>query len=160
VFGEAKMSSMSGHVSDRSTAYLGFSKFPCYCDEPADLWRSGTSENPGRLFLKCGMEKVSGVEVFGSALFLFFCFLPIIFFCLSILMFTQRCKYWFWEDEVSARSNRSQNVRKGLDSTNPSRLFSSSKVLQGIKDVQSELLLVRIVLIALVVAVGWIASRV
>jgi hypothetical protein len=151
---------MYAHVSDRSTAYLGFSKFPCYCDEPADLWRSGTSENPGRLFLKCGMEKVSGVEVFGSALFLFFCFLPIIFFCLSILMFTQRCKYWFWEDEVSARPIRRQNVRKELDSTNPSRLFSSSKVLQGIKDVQADLLLVCIALIALVVAVGWIASRV
>jgi hypothetical protein len=75
-------------------------------------------------------------------------------------MFTQRCKYWFWEDEVSARPIRRQNVRKELDSTNPSRLFSSSKVLQGIKDVQAELLLVRIVLIALVVAVGWIASRV
>lgn len=128
MFVEVKTSSMSANVSDRITSYLGFSKFTCYCDEPADLLRSGTSENPGRLFLKCGMEK--------------------------------RCKYWFWEDEVSARPIRRQNVRKELDSTNPSRLFSSSKVLQGIKDVQAELLLVRIALIALVVAVGWIASRV
>ena len=75
-------------------------------------------------------------------------------------MFTQKCKYWFWEDEVSARSSRRQDVRKELASANPSRLFSSSKVMQGIRDVQAELMVVRIALLALVVAVGWIASRV
>ncbi|KAM0878947.1 hypothetical protein ACQ4PT_034582 [Festuca glaucescens] len=119
---------MSASASESSTAYLCFSKFPCYCGESADLWRSGTSENPGRLFLKCGMEK--------------------------------RCKYWFWEDEVSARSSRRYNARRDLDSTNPTRLFPSSKVVQGINDLQSELLLVRFAVIALVVAVVWLASKV
>jgi hypothetical protein len=49
---------MSGNASESSSAYLGISKFACYCGESADLWRSGTAENPGWLFLKCGMEKV------------------------------------------------------------------------------------------------------
>jgi hypothetical protein len=34
------------------------SKFSCHCGELADLWRSRTTDNPGRLFIKCGMAKV------------------------------------------------------------------------------------------------------
>lgn len=52
------MSSMSKTCYDRSSAYVGYSKFPCFCGEAADLWQSGTTENPGRLFVKCGCEKV------------------------------------------------------------------------------------------------------
>jgi hypothetical protein len=49
---------MSTMSYGRSESYLGMSKFVCHCGEFSDLWRSGTAENPGRLFVKCGLEKV------------------------------------------------------------------------------------------------------
>ncbi|KAK1551463.1 hypothetical protein QYE76_071947 [Lolium multiflorum] len=51
------MSPVSKMIYDSSGGYVGTSKFPCFCGESADLWRSGTDENPGRLFVKCGMDK-------------------------------------------------------------------------------------------------------
>jgi hypothetical protein len=53
------MKAMSSSRVGNSGGYMGMSKFTCYCGENADLWRSGTKENPGRLFVKCGLEKVS-----------------------------------------------------------------------------------------------------
>jgi hypothetical protein len=75
-------------------------------------------------------------------------------------MCIQRCKFWFREDQVSARSSRRFNGRRELDSPNQTSQVTLSKVVQGIKEMQAELLLVRFAVIALVVAVVWLASRV
>jgi hypothetical protein len=75
-------------------------------------------------------------------------------------MCIQKCKFWFWEDEVSARSTRGFNGRRELDSPNQDGHVHSSKVVQGIKDLQTELLLIRFAVIALALAVVWLGSRV
>jgi hypothetical protein len=75
-------------------------------------------------------------------------------------MCIQKCKFWFWEDEVSARPTRCLNGRRELDSPNQNSQVHSSKVVEGIKDLHSELVLVRFAVIALAVAVIWLGSRV
>jgi hypothetical protein len=60
------MASASKISYESSKAYLGVSKFTCHCGEGGDLWRSGTTGNMGRLFIKCGMVEV----MFSSTLFL------------------------------------------------------------------------------------------
>jgi hypothetical protein len=56
------MSSVSKMVYESNGGYLGNSKYLCHCNQPADLWKSGTEANPGRIFIKCGMVKVSVSE--------------------------------------------------------------------------------------------------
>jgi hypothetical protein len=53
------MASVSKLSYEAIIAYLGVSKFSCYCGEGGDLWRSGTTKNMGRLFVKCGTEQLN-----------------------------------------------------------------------------------------------------
>jgi hypothetical protein len=57
------MASVSKLSYETSIAYLGVSKFCCYYGEGGDLWRSGTTANMGRLFVKCGMEQVNDFPI-------------------------------------------------------------------------------------------------
>jgi hypothetical protein len=75
-------------------------------------------------------------------------------------MCIQKCKFWFWEDEVSARPSRCFDGRRELGSPNQNSQVHSSKVVEGIKDLHTELMLVRFAVIALAVAVIWLGSRV
>ncbi|KAM0894146.1 hypothetical protein ACQ4PT_024649 [Festuca glaucescens] len=50
-------STVSKMAYESSVNYLDTSKYLCHCNEPSDIWRSGTESNLGRLFVKCGLTK-------------------------------------------------------------------------------------------------------
>lgn len=151
------MSKMSYETSEN---YLGRSKFNCDCLENADMWISGTSANPGRIFLKCAMHKVKKYKSQHTCLRSFDSF----FLCsafsnfqISCLDSIQRCNFFAWEDEVSERNKGGKKQATGVGDTHrPSKKPNGHDQLD---EIRLELVSIRYILTVILVCCLWVAAR-
>jgi hypothetical protein len=140
-----------------SGSYVGVSKYPCYCGELGDLWRSGTIYKPGRLFVRCGTEKV--LKLLFDLSSYFGCY-PGMFPCmicklsLFSILFSQRCTYFGWEDELSGQKKGGAS-QHGIGAS-----AAGVPEMEVVRQLRGELLWIRYTLVALVLVCVWIASRV